>query len=245
VTAGAVRGTLPYGDSWAPQVASRLPVIGAAVILGQSNANGTTSYAGYSEVDVAEAHPGLSPTIWHQGALLETYPELAVGPVPRLVELMGAEDPAPVVVRRSINGANTASVRGAQIEGALADLATIGVARDDVGLVWVVHGEDASQSEAAAVEYRDSELERICRICEGNWPRALVAISLLRSDAYGEHFAIVRDAQRAVAARRASRRLVDTLLPTALPLTDTVHYSSGSGGGYEQAADRLWAALGA
>lgn len=244
----SVRGTHLYGDSWAQGVATRQTPIGVAVLVGQSNARGASTYTGVSGEDLATVHPTLTPTFYDAGVEVTTYDATEVGPLPRLIELMGAEDSSPVVIRRAVSASPESSMRLTQLPGVLTDLAALELTPEDVGLVWLVHGESPSLVEDQAVDYAADKLERNVRICESLFEHALVAISLLRSDDdYGAYYATIRDAQRVVAARRGSRRLVDTLLPTPIELeaASVVHYSSGTGGGYDDVVDRLWAALGA
>ena len=243
ITLGSPRGTQLYGDSWALGVAVRALALDVGVILGQSNGTGPgVTDPVYGGVALATAHPTLSPVYWFQGAAVTTY-DLPVGPAPWMIELMGSETSSPVLVNRAVDGADEQAIRDEQLPGSVADLAAIGIAPEDVKFCWLIHGEDPSQDEVEAADY-PRDLEKLCRCIESVYPNALLPQNYLRSDTYGDYYAEVRAAQVLSSAARANRSLVDTLLPTPLPLDDTVHYEAGEDGHGESAA-RCWAAMAA
>ena len=125
ISPAAIRGVLPYGDTWSRVVAVRSIIFRILVILGQSNGNGTTADSTYGGLALATAHPGFSPVFWHAGVPVVVY-DSAVGGVPYLFELMATETSDPVIIRRSVNGQGEVNVREVQIPGALADLSALG-----------------------------------------------------------------------------------------------------------------------
>lgn len=238
-----INQTKLFGNKHCDVTAVRADTIGVALIIGQSNGNGTATDATYSEETLAASHPGLTCVFRDKGNNLNTYGNLDVGPVPYLFNKMGTETSTPIIIRRSINGAGENSVRDTQLAGAIADIKALNLNYSDVKLVWLIHGEEDSTSESQANNYRDFALERICQLYEATFPNAIVAINYLASTTYGDYFATVRLAQTEAVSRRNNRKLVNTLTSPAVEiLFDGVHYAANANG-FGRATDKMWTAI--
>lgn len=242
-----IGGCQLYGNAWTLTTPSRPPVIRNALILGQSNGNGTTARAGVDGVLWAVLFPGKTVRVRHQGTDWASIAANTCGPLYRMLQLMAAEGDDLTVIRRSINGGSHTSVLDTQLPGARADCVALGVAQTDIDLVAVIHGEENSTSAAQAAQYGTGEeqLERILRITEADFPNALLAIWQLCSTTYGSEWASVRATQLRCADRRpAVRKFVSTTSPSSLTFADGVHFDNAATG-YDLGVDRTWAAIAA
>lgn len=239
-----------HGDTHAAYVPTRRPLrIGLG--FGQSNLRGADSTGGpFNGVALSTAHPWGSPVFWEYdgvsaAAAVTTY-RTPASPVPWLFEKMQTYTSSPRFISWAIASTNEVTIRNTQLPGAYATLRTLGIAHTDVDFVWFVHGESELQTVTDANDYKNTALERIVRIIEADYPNAVIAINMVASE--NQEYAIVRQAQAAVAAARSNRVLVDLadFKSTGRIVGGNVHYTDGAAGtfaGQEEAVRRMWNAL--
>ena len=113
-------------------------------------------------------------------------------------------------------------------------------------LLWQGEAETLNPAQSPAGEY-EANLTKYCKLIFSHFPNCRVALMtlLMRTSDYGgkgasKDYDLIVAAQIAVASAFPDRViLVDTQVPSRLPMADTVHASAGDGGGYDIGMSRF------
>ena len=192
---------------------------------------------------VADATWGGQPvqagvTVYWSGVSVATWPA-EPGPAPYLVEAMLADGVAAASIKIVVwasPGSLYQIMRDTCLIGARLDWLAIGASPQ---VVWMWHGESASNDLALATAYEEDMVQWGC-LCDGIWPGVWLQFQELLSESY-TYWDTTHASIRAAIARMAGAEEVASKLPTLLGKADTVHASSGPGGGTDVAAQRAWA----
>jgi hypothetical protein len=167
------------------------------------------------------------------------------GPVPYLAQYALAHGATGVrIMREATPGANIATLLD-QLGLVISTLAAKGWT-PDYWVYWQGEEETTNPAQSPAADYEE-RLDRYARRVFDAFPNCrFVVISLLmRTNNYGgvnnsTNWPTIVAAQEAVASAWPGRvLLVDTQLPTVLPIVSTVHASPGIGGGHDQCMERV------
>jgi hypothetical protein len=216
------------------------------VVAGQSNADG---------VDDDEHDEELLPAgveINDKGVDLTAYPDGGTrhsGLLPYLVEYALANGATGVRILRE-------ATPGQNIVACIDDVAVIRTRlaakgwTPDYWILWQGEAETLDPAQSPAALYGD-RLDQYARLVLGPYRNCRVVLPtlLMRTDNYSgagasDDWPLIVDAQIDVAASWPDRvLLVDTQIPTVLPIVSTVHASPNDGGGHDQCMQRfrdLW-----
>jgi hypothetical protein len=176
-------------------------------------------------------------TVRDGGTTIAAWPSSAgVGPDPGVLPYLAASLGAGTLIRRATNGQILAGIETTELPGAVADCAALGIARDAVGLVVVMIGENDAQNVTESGAYA-ARIAQTFALVEAAFPRARVVWQdmVTEGGSYPE-FAAIRAANVAGVAGRATRGLASRV---GIGLHDGVHYTLS---GYATAAAAQWAA---
>ena len=210
-------------------------------LIGQSNAGG-----GAATPDTTWGGQPVQTgwTVRINGINVTTWPSVT-GPGPYLIEEAIADGVTTGALNvRYQSGASIVTMNNVMIPGAVADRIALGLEGYDAVVLW--QGENEAVLEADALAYDEAtKLPRFLDLSEQYWPGCPVYLmELLTVHASAPYHATVRTSVDNVLAVYTDATLVATRTPTPLAtVADGVHATPNAGGGYEEAAARMWAAM--
>lgn len=207
--------------------------------LGQSNMLGPSS--GSVDTTWSGASVPAADLVQRNGIVTTTWPARP-GPQPYLlVDAHAAAAGNAAFILRAVSGTDISTLLGSHLPNLVGDYYRLAPdAPPAPGVVVIVQGEADAQVLAKAQAY-EAQLDLAVNRIHAYWPAAPIVVQeLVTTAATYPYHEVVRIAQNAVAARYDYVALSESEgLPT---VADGVHLTPGTGGGYDQMAERITAA---